>query len=69
MIRELLCKTKMLASKTGIKSRVWKRAIKSFAIVIVTLVGLWSIIATGGSDSHHSSGSSGTGGSVSGSGN
>ncbi|MBW2109030.1 MAG: hypothetical protein JRI36_10250 [Deltaproteobacteria bacterium] len=41
----------------------WKRALKSFVLILITLIGLWSIVATGGGG-----GSSGSSGSVVGSG-
>lgn len=44
--------------------RAWKQALKTFALVLVTLVGLWSIVATGGGGG----GSSSSTGSVVGSG-
>jgi hypothetical protein len=53
-------KGKMDGSNPGLKGQSWRRRVRSFLLIIVVLVGLGSIVATGGGSGGGSSGSSGS---------
>jgi hypothetical protein len=65
MLSKYLNDPKHVHSCRGMSFRACIKALKTFLLIVITLVGLWSIVATGGSGG---GGSSGSGGTISGSG-
>ena len=66
MLHRFINKFNSKASQDGYVPAAWKRAIKSFLLILVILLGLGTIVATGGGGGGGTTG--GTGGAISGSG-